>query len=143
MESLFVEKEIEVRFNEVDPVGIVWHGSYATYFEMAREAFGKKYGLDYLYIFSNGCYAPLVDLDFHFKRPLRYPDCAIVVARYRPTPAAKIIFDYEIYHAASHELVATGSSVQVFIDKSFQLILSSPSFYEDWKIKNNVLSTVE
>lgn len=31
-----------VRFNEADPLGIVWHGHYASYFEDARAAFGDK-----------------------------------------------------------------------------------------------------
>ena len=45
MKNLFASKEIEVRFSEVDSMGIVWHGSYAKYFEDAREEFGKKYNL--------------------------------------------------------------------------------------------------
>ena len=39
---------IRVRFNETDPLGIVWHGNYIKYFEEGREAFGRKYGLSYL-----------------------------------------------------------------------------------------------
>ena len=46
--SLQASKEIEVRFSEVDSMNVVWHGSYALYFEDAREAFGAKYGLEYL-----------------------------------------------------------------------------------------------
>ena len=57
---LKTSKEVEVRFSEVDSMNIVWHGSYALYFEDAREAFGARYGLDYLNIFANGYYAPLV-----------------------------------------------------------------------------------
>ena len=61
---LSATKMLEVRFSEVDSMNIVWHGSYALYFEDAREAFGQKYGLGYLDIFGNGYYAPLVDLSF-------------------------------------------------------------------------------
>jgi len=66
MKNLFASKEIEVRFSEVDSMGIVWHGSYAKYFEDAREEFGKKYNLGYLKIFGEGYYAPLVNLDFSY-----------------------------------------------------------------------------
>ena len=31
---------IRVRFNETDPLGIVWHGNYISYFEEGRESFG-------------------------------------------------------------------------------------------------------
>jgi acyl-CoA thioester hydrolase len=64
--------EVAVRFSEVDSMNIVWHGAYALYFEDAREAFGKQYGLGYLDIFGHGYYAPLVDLRFGYKRPLIY-----------------------------------------------------------------------
>ena len=46
MKQLCAEKQIEVRFSEVDIMNVVWHGSYPLYFEDAREAFGKKYGTD-------------------------------------------------------------------------------------------------
>ena len=29
--------------------------------------------------------------------------------------------------------MATGRSVQVFMDKNYQLVWTSPQFYEDWK----------
>lgn len=40
--------EFDIRFSEVDSMNVVWHGSYPLYFEDAREAFGRKYGLGYL-----------------------------------------------------------------------------------------------
>jgi len=52
MDKLKASTEIEVRFSEVDSMNIVWHGAYSLYFEDAREAFGKKYGLGYLDILA-------------------------------------------------------------------------------------------
>ena len=37
------EIRFKIRFNETDPLGIVWHGHYITYLEDGRESFGKKY----------------------------------------------------------------------------------------------------
>lgn len=126
-------KEIDVRFSEVDSMNIVWHGSYALYFEDAREAFGKRYGIGYLDIFANGYYAPLVDLRFNYKRPLIYGKKARVDITYRPTDAAKIIFDYEIVDPEEGTVIATGYSIQVFLDKDYQLMWQNPPFYEAWK----------
>ncbi|MDL2221082.1 acyl-CoA thioesterase [Parabacteroides sp. OttesenSCG-928-N08] len=126
-------KEIDVRFSEVDSMNIVWHGSYALYFEDAREAFGKRYGIGYLDIFANGYYAPLVDLRFNYKRPLIYGKKARIDITYRPTDAAKIIFDYEIVDAEEGTVIATGYSIQVFLDKNYQLVWQNPPFYETWK----------
>ena len=52
---------------------------------------------------------------------------------YRPTEAAKIVFDYEIHDIEDDSLIATGSSVQVFMDLNYQLVWDNPSFYQEWK----------
>ena len=87
-------KQILIRFSEVDSMNIVWHGSYVQYFEDAREAFGRKYGLTYQNYFDNGFYAPLVDMQFEFKNPLQYGDTARIEIEYIPVEAAKVIFKY-------------------------------------------------
>ncbi len=135
MEELFAEKEIEVRFSEVDSMGIVWHGSYVKYFEDAREEFGKEYNLGYLRIFGEGFYAPLVKLDFNYKKPLVYGDKMIVKVIYKKTDAAKICFNYKIFSTKDKSLIATGESIQVFLDKNYQLVWNNPDFYEEWKKK--------
>jgi acyl-CoA thioester hydrolase len=127
-------KNFEIRFSEVDSMGIVWHGNYSLYFEDAREAFGKKYNLEYLDMHSQGFYAPLVELLFEYKRPLRYQDKAKIEITFRDTNAAKIIFDYKIY-SADNELVATGHTIQVFLDSNYNLVWETPEFFRKWKEK--------
>ena len=58
---------------------------------------------------------------------------------YRPTPAAKIIFDYEIYDLNDNSLCTTGRSIQVFMDQNYQLVWTNPEFYENWKNKMGIL----
>ena len=132
---LTASKKLDIRFSEVDSMSIVWHGSYPLYFEDAREAFGKKYGLEYMSIFSNGYYAPLVELSFKFKKPLIYEMTPVIVITYIPTEAAKIVFDYQIIDENDGSVYATGRSVQVFMDRDYQLVWDNPSFYRNWKSK--------
>ena len=47
--------------------------------------------------------------------------------------------DYEIFDLETNELMVTGHSVQVFLDRDFQLVWNSPDFYTEWKRKNGVL----
>lgn len=135
MKELWEEKEFDVRFSEVDSMNVVWHGSYPLYFEDAREAFGRKYDLGYLLMFGNGYYAPLVDLEFHYRKPIVYGMRPKIRITYRPTDAAKIVFDYKIFDSNDGSVMATGSSTQVFMDKEYQLVLYNPPFYEEWKKK--------
>ena len=126
---LQVEKIVDVRFSEVDSMGIVWHGNYALYFEDARELFGKTYQL----------YAPLVELKFNYKKAVRYQSRIKVKCTYRNTDSAKIVFDYEIRDAETDELMVTGHTVQVFLDRNYNLYWQVPEFYKEWKAINGIL----
>ena len=135
MKKFLTEKtEIPVRFNEADPLGIVWHGHYIRYFEDGREAFGNTHGLRYLDFYKQGYVVPIVSVACDYKLSLRYGDKMIVETKYIPCEAAKIIFHYVIYNAVNNVLVAKGSSVQVFLDKEKSLLqLTNPPFFETWK----------
>lgn len=137
--ELRASKEFRIRFSEVDSMGVVWHGSYPLYFEDAREAFGARYGLGYMDIFGAGYFAPLVELNFQYKKPLRYGMAPRIDIIYRPCDAAKIVFDYEIHDTADDSLIATGRSVQVFMDRDYNLVWDNPRFYLDWKKQNGLL----
>lgn len=126
--TLTASTNILIRFNEADPLGIVWHGHYVRYFEDGREAFGEKYGLRYLDIFAQGYTVPVVNVQCDYKRSLRYGDRVVVETRYVDDLAAKIKFEYILTNPATGEVVAKGSSIQVFLDKettSLQLVAKS------------------
>ena len=132
--------EVLVRFNEADPLGIVWHGHYIRYFEDGREAFGATHGLKYLDVYKQGFVTPVVSVQCDFKKSLRYGDTVRVETKYIPTEAAKMKFTYRLFNATTGDLVATGSSVQVFLSKDDSVLqLSNPPFFEKWKKKHDLV----
>lgn len=132
--TISFESEVRVRFNETDPLGIVWHGNYITYFEDGREAFGRAHGISYLDQKSNGFATPIIKSECEHKLPLKYGEVAKIRTTFIDNPAAKIIFKYEILNA-ENKVVCTGKTVQVFVDELGQgeLWLNTPQFFEDWK----------
>lgn len=138
--TLTASTNILIRFNEADPLGIVWHGHYVRYFEDGREAFGEKYGLRYLDIFAQGYTVPVVNVQCDYKRSLRYGDRVVVETRYVDDLAAKIKFEYILTNPATGEVVAKGSSIQVFLDKeTTSLQLMAPAFFNEWKKKHGLV----
>jgi acyl-CoA thioester hydrolase len=127
--------EFPVRFSEVDSMQIVWHGQYVKYMEEGREDFGRKFGISYMRIKENGYMAPVVKLSCDFKKTLSYEDTVIVETHYVNSRAAKIIYSFKIFRGSDKELIATGESIQVFLDKNNELVLTIPPFYADWKKK--------
>ena len=133
-EELTVSQEIRVRFNETDPLGIVWHGYYITYFEDGREAFGRKHGIGYLDIHAHGYTTPIVKSSCEHKLPLRYGDVVRIETTIVDTPAAKMIYRFKIFDA-DNNIACTGETIQVFMNSDGVMLLNYPPFYEEWRKK--------
>ena len=133
--ELVVEKELEIRFSEVDMMGVVWHGNYPLYLEDAREAFGAEFGLSYALYIKENVFVPIVKMDVDYKRPVRFGMRPVIRIEYVPTDAAKVIFDYKLYDKESGDVFLTARTVQVFMDRYYKLMWFSPDFYTQWKQK--------
>ncbi|MBE8713901.1 acyl-CoA thioesterase [Sphingobacterium hungaricum] len=131
---LTVLTDFQARFNEVDSLGIVWHGHYIAYFEEGREAFGRKHGIGYLDVQREGFTTPIVKSSCEHKLPLRYGELAQIETTYVDTLSAKMIFRYKIYNEQK-QVICTGETIQVFLDKDNNLVLNSPEFFLRWKEK--------
>jgi acyl-CoA thioester hydrolase len=128
-------KEIEVRFNELDPLGVVWHGNYIKYFEDGRENFGQKYGISYNDFKRERIIAPIVSVKCDYKKFVRYGEKLIIETTYTDNLAAKFVLEYAIYRQPNNDLVAQGQTIQVFTDIEGNLILIWPEFLREWKLK--------
>ena len=131
--------KVDVRFSEVDALGIVWHGHYLKFFEDGRESFGKQFGLGYLDIYKHKFAIPLVKMNVDFKRTVKYGDSVRIITTFINSPASKIIFNYKVYRDSDDELVATGESVQVFMNLEHELYITIPPFFEEWKKTNSLI----
>lgn len=131
--ELVVEKELEIRFSEVDMMGVVWHGNYPLYLEDAREAFGAEFGLSYALYIRENVFVPIVKMDVDYKRPVRFGMRPVIRIEFVPTDAAKVIFDYKLYDKESGDVFLTARTVQVFMDRDYKLMWFSPDFYTQWK----------
>lgn len=130
---------VQVRFSEVDSIRMVWHGNYVQYMEDAREAFGRKYGLEYMHIFNSGFLAPMYDMQLHYKGVATVDDILLVTITYRPTRGGKLIFDYEIRREKDDALILTATTIQLFTTRNGEFDPSCPPFFAEWKEKNKQL----
>ena len=97
IKTLVHNSNFAVRFNETDPLGIVWHGNYITYFEDGREAFGRHFGISYLDIQKSGFVTPIIKSVCEHKFPLKYGDICRIETTYEDSLAAKMIYKFKIY----------------------------------------------
>lgn len=136
-ENLTCVENVRVRFNETDPLGIVWHGHYIVYFEDGREAFGREHGISYLDVQQNGFATPIVKSTCEHFLPLKYGETFKIVTTFINDLSAKMIFRYELFNTEDR-LVCRGETVQVFLDHEGNLQLYAPEFFRNWKDKNGL-----
>jgi len=123
----------QVRFEEVDSIGIVWHGRYPGYFEEGRVALGNRYGVSYSDFIRNKLPAPIRQLGVDYFEPLFFEDEIEIEAILHWSEAARINYEYIIRR--DEKVVCTGYTVQLMLDESFELLLSPPPFYVDFMEK--------
>lgn len=125
-----------VRFQEVDSLGIAWHGHFASYFEDARVAMGDAYHIGYMDFYSNGILAPIKTLHIDYLHPLKFQEEITIEARLHYTEAARINNEFIIRNSQG-KTAATGFTVQMLLDLEYQLFMVQPDFYkhfcEQWK----------
>ena len=126
--------KVRVKFSEIDSMGRAWHGSYVTYFEDGRESFGRHYpGIGYADMQAAGIYAPIYDLHVKYFAPLQLNDEALIRTRYIHKPGARLDYSYEVLRTGDGVLCARGETVQLFIDRSGELMLDLPEYYREWQ----------
>ena len=131
--SLHTTIKRPVRFEEVDSIGIVWHGRYPGYFEEGRVALGNKYGVGYSDFIRNKLPVPIRQLGVDYLEPLFFENEIEIEAILHWSEAARINYEYIIRR--DEKVVCTGYTVQLMLDESFELLLSPPPFYVDFMEK--------
>ena len=118
------ETHLKVRFYEVDPYQVAWHGHYISWFEVARNELASRFGLDPMQLKDVGVMAPVVELTCKFKLPARYNDEVIIETTMQRSETAKLIFHYTVMK--DHEVLAEGSSTHVLTDLEGTMLYKVP-----------------
>ena len=70
--DLSAEVVIEIPFHDVDAMGVVWHGHYIKYLEIARTAMLRRIGLDVPQLKESGFGWFVAECHLKYIRPLSY-----------------------------------------------------------------------
>lgn len=116
---------IKVRYGETDQMGIVYHGNYAQYLEIARIEWLDKIGISYKKMEEDGIMLPVVSLNTKFIKSAFFDDEITVTTILKKMPTVKIEFDYEI-HNQNGELLTTGNTILVFISTKTKRPIKCP-----------------
>lgn len=124
------EIEIRVRYAETDQMGVVHHGNYALYLEMARIEWLRKLNISYRKMEEEGIGLPVVSMALNFKKPILYDDVIKVKTQLKKAPTAMVEFDYEILNDLG-QIMCTASVVLAFLDMKTKRPTRPPKYFLD------------
>ncbi len=121
--------ERRVSFSESDPMGILWHGRYAAYFEQANEALGRVCGMSYQDFIRERLRAPIVQFHVDYFASPMLAEEVTVVGRFVWSEGARMNIEYEI-RKEDNRLAATGFTVQMLVGADGETWLVAPPLLE-------------
>lgn len=117
--------EVEVPFHDVDALGIVWHGHYYKYFELARTRLLRSVGLDAGDVIGPRFRFVVVESHCRYVAALRYGD-QVKVSAWFSDLRHRIRIVYEAVNLATGKRAAKGHTILATTDLEGRLLLETP-----------------
>ncbi|TYP71166.1 acyl-CoA thioesterase [Paenibacillus methanolicus] len=125
---------LRVRYQETDQMGVVFHGNYATWFEIGRTELVRHLSMSYKEIEAAGLLLPVVDLACKFILPAKYDDTVLVCTAVEQFSPVRISFRSEVRRVTEEawqgrrfegevppgELLVQGGTKHVWVNAEFR-----------------------
>lgn len=125
---------VDVQFNDLDPMNIVWHGNYLKYLEQARCEMFNKIKYTYMDMYNDGYMYPIAKMSCKFIKSARFGDRLKIVSKLVDIEPS-IEIKYTIYNAGTDEKLFTAKTMQIGV-----IVETGESFFiapENLKMKIN------
>ncbi len=117
---------IEVPFHDIDVMGVVWHGHYVKYLEIARCVLLDKIDYNYPQMKSSGFAWPVIEVRMRFPQPLYFQQKIRIKARLDEWEN-RLKVSYLIEDLETGQRLTKAHTVQVALDmKTGEMLFASP-----------------
>jgi len=117
--------ELEVPFHDIDGLGIVWHGHYYKYLELARTRLLRSVRLDAGDVIGPRWRFLVVESHLRYTSALRYGDNVRVSAWFGDLQH-RIRIAYEVTNLGTGRRAARGHTILATTDLEGRLLLETP-----------------
>ena len=116
------------RYAETDQMGVIHHGTYATYFELARIEWLSSLGLSYAKLEAKGILLPVLSLSTEFIHPLHFEDQIQIQIYLDSEPTSILDFSYKIFNQ-DMVLCTTAKTRLAFMNAETRKIMRCPELF--------------
>lgn len=126
-----VRTPIEVRYQETDQMGVVYHANYLTWFEIGRTKYVEYLGFKYADMEKHNVVSPVIDAQISFKKPIRYGEEVYVDTWIEKYNGIRTVYGYHIMNATG-DVAVSGTTEHVIVKKDTFRPLSLRKAFPDW-----------
>ena len=117
--------ELEVPFHDVDALGVVWHGHFFKYLELARTQLLRSRGLDVGDLVGPRYRFVVIESGCRHASPLRYGDRVRVTA-WLADVEHRLFIAYEATNLTRGQRAARAHTILATTDKHGKMLLRTP-----------------
>jgi len=121
-----IEITFHVRYAETDQMGVVHHSAYVVWIEEGRSAYMRAIGSDYAEIERSGYFLTVTEIHVRYLAPAHYGERVTIRTWLEDVRSRTVTFGYEVVQADTGQLLATGQSQHVCIDRSGRVAVIPP-----------------
>ncbi len=116
MQAAFFPVRVRARYAETDQMGVVHHGVYPVWFEVARTALSHAVGLPYTEWERRGILLMVGELTCRYRRPAHYDEEVTVLVRVGDVASRRVVFEYRV-EGSDGAVLAEGATRHVVVDR--------------------------
>ena len=113
------ETQIRVRYEDADPMGLLHHAKYLSFFEIGRIELTRASGENHRQMEEAGLFAVVVKAECRYHKPARYDDVLTIRTKVTRVSSAKIEHSYAALR--DEEILATGQVTLALVDREGQV----------------------
>lgn len=123
--------QIEVRYQETDKMGVVYHANYLVWFEIGRTKLIEQLGFKYANMERDGFVSPVIDARISYKKAVTYGDKVVVETSIKDYDGIRITYDYHIFDEEG-KLCVSGYTEHVVVHKDTFRPVRIQKINKDW-----------
>ena len=116
--------EFKAEFFDADPMGVMWHGNYVKYLEMARCRLLDELNFNYIKMQNRGFAIPIIKMNLKYINPIYFNDDFIVEIRLVECDIT-LKFNY-ILLSKDNQIIAKASTTQVAVTLNKETLYAIP-----------------
>ena len=113
--------EHRVNYSETDQMGVAYHARYLVWFDMARTEHLRRTGITYREMEEQGTLLAVTEARVRYRRAAHYDDLVRLRCWVRDVASRRVTFGYAVERVATEELLATGETALVALDRTHAL----------------------